>query len=174
MIFIGFWITVLMAFHCTAIAEAGPYTLNEPDMPFPPALPTAQNLQAICHSGGGRPRYPDSFFPSSGSSHFRRIGAAVNRLESWFTLCCSGTVAQTNDQILCCATQAWKQALSLFCKAEYSTMTLVYECCEYKDEAKWTCFDDGPANPLYNPTPGYAAPNVSTESGLFSFDSSAC
>lgn len=77
-----------------------------PYVPFPPALPITENLAAICQEGSGRPRYPDSFFPPSGYSHDRRRGKAINRLESWFSLCCSGLVAQQPSQILCCAQQA--------------------------------------------------------------------
>lgn len=81
-------------------------SLQEPDVPFPPACPTLQNLAAICHYGQSRPRYPPSFFPRSGVSFFRRCGKAINRLESWYGMCCNGEVAQQNVQILCCAQQA--------------------------------------------------------------------
>lgn len=91
---------------CFISTETQTNSLNEPDVPFPPACPTAHNLAAICHHGQGRPRYPASFFPGSGASHFRRRGNAINRLESWFSLCCSGQVAQQTNQILCCAQQA--------------------------------------------------------------------
>lgn len=79
---------------------------EEPNVPFPPARPTTHNLAAICHQGRGRPRYPPSFFPKSGSSHFRRRGHAMNRLESWFRVCCSGHLDEQSSQILCCAQQA--------------------------------------------------------------------
>lgn len=95
---------------CSVSTETKRNSLNEPDVPFPPARPTAQNLAAICHQGHSRPRYLASFFPASGASHFRRRGKAINRLESWFSLCCSGQVAQQSNQILCCA----QQAVSLF------------------------------------------------------------
>lgn len=81
-------------------------SLNEPDVPFPPACPAAQNMVAICNHGQGRPRYPSSFFPNSRVGHFRRRGNAINRLESWYSLCCSGHLAQHPEQIICCAQQA--------------------------------------------------------------------
>uniref|UniRef100_A0A3P8VF67 Extracellular matrix protein 1a n=2 Tax=Cynoglossus semilaevis TaxID=244447 RepID=A0A3P8VF67_CYNSE len=139
----------------------------------PPACPTVHNLAAICHSGHGRPRYPPNFFPGSRFSHFRRRGSAINRLESWFSLCCSGQVARQSHLILCCTRQAWKQALSQFCDEEYSTMTLPYECCAERGEARWMCFDSELPNPNYSATPDYTPPQVPDEPG-FSFDSNAC
>lgn len=87
-------------------AKRKTHTLWAPDVPFPPAFPTYENLYDICYSSHARPRYPPSFFPKSGVSHYRRRGKAINRLESWFTSCCSGQVAQDVAQILCCAQQA--------------------------------------------------------------------
>ncbi|KAG7501112.1 extracellular matrix protein 1-like [Solea senegalensis] len=164
----GFWVIAML----TLYGEAQGHSLNEPDVPFPPACPTAQNLAAICHQGQGRPRYPASFFPVSGASHFRRCGNAINRLESWYSLCCSGHAAQ-QSQLLCCAQQAWKQALSKFCAEEYSTMTVPYECCEDRGDARWKCFDSELPNPNYSSTPGYTAPQLPAEPG-FTFDSNAC
>lgn len=90
---------------CWISSETKKNSRKEPNVPFPPARPTTHNLAAICHQGRGRPRYPPSFFPKSGSSHFRRRGHAMNRLESWFRVCCSGHLEQSS-QILCCAQQA--------------------------------------------------------------------
>ncbi|XP_069372841.1 extracellular matrix protein 1 [Paralichthys olivaceus] len=170
---IGFWIVAFLTLHGANFGETKTNSLNEPDVPFPPACPTAQNLAAICHQGQGRPRYLASFFPSSGASHFRRRGNAINRLESWYRSCCSGQVVQQSHQILCCAQQAWKQALSQFCVEEYSTMTMPYECCEDRGDARWTCFNSELPNPNYSSTPGYTAPNVPEEPG-FTFNPNTC
>ncbi|XP_023120843.2 extracellular matrix protein 1-like [Amphiprion ocellaris] len=169
----GLWIIALVAVLGANLGESKKYSLNEPNVPFPPASPTTHNLAAVCHQGQGRPRYPESFFPRSGSSHFRRRGKAINRLESWFTLCCSGRVAQQSSQILCCTQQAWKQALSQFCVDEYSTMTVPYICCEATGDARWSCFNSELENPNYNPTPGYTAPPMNWEPG-FTFNPRAC
>lgn len=67
----------------------------------------------------------------------------------------------------------WKQALSQYCDEEYGTMTAVYECCESKDETRWTCFNSELPNPDYNPTPGYTALSVPQEPG-FTFNATAC
>ncbi|KAG8005283.1 Extracellular matrix protein 1 [Nibea albiflora] len=167
----GFWVIALLALRGVT-GETRTNSLGEPDIPFPPARPTTQNIVAICQQGQGRPRYPDSFFPSSRVSHFRRLGKAVNRLESWYTLCCSGQT-QYSTQVICCAEQAWKQALSQFCVEEYATMTRAYECCADRGDARWTCFDSELPNPNYDPTPGYTAPSVPREAG-FIFNPHAC
>lgn len=169
----GFWILALLTLHGADVGETRRNSLNEPDVPFPPAWPTTQNLAAICYQGQGRPRYPSSFFPNSRFSHFRRRGNAINRLESWFSLCCSGQVAQQSDQILCCTQQAWKQALSQFCVEEYSTMTAAYVCCADRGTARWVCFNSELPNPNYDPTPGYTAPPVPQEPG-FMFNPYVC
>lgn len=67
----------------------------------------------------------------------------------------------------------WKQALSQFCVEEYSTMTLPYECCADRGDARWTCFDSELPNPNYNPTPGYTAPTMPQEPG-FTFNANVC
>ncbi|XP_029919969.1 extracellular matrix protein 1 [Myripristis murdjan] len=169
----GFWILSLLTLDGAELGVGQRNSLNEPDVPFPPACPTAENLAAICHHGHGRPRYPPSFFPKSGASHFRRCGNAINRLESWYSVCCSGQVAQQSSHILCCAQQAWRQALSQFCVDEYATMTVPYECCEDRGEARWTCFNTDVPNPFYTPTLGYTAPSLPQEPG-FTFNLNAC
>ncbi|XP_026156480.1 extracellular matrix protein 1 [Mastacembelus armatus] len=169
----GFGIIALLTLHTANLGETDSNALNEPEVPFPPACPTALNLAAICYYGQYRPRYPPSFFPASGVSHFRRRGYTINRLESWFSLCCAGNVAQSGPQILCCAKEAWKQALNMFCEEEYATMTVPYLCCEEKGDARWTCFNSELPNPYYFPTPGYTAPQSPQEPG-FIFNSNSC
>ncbi|KAK7139252.1 hypothetical protein R3I93_016399 [Phoxinus phoxinus] len=140
---------------------------------FPPARPSVYNLKQICLYGNGRPRYPDSSFPSSSYAYARRAGKAVNRLEAWFSRCCYGGLTHGNGQILCCAEQAWETALSHFCTEEYSTMTLVHECCEKKQEERWNCFQKKAANPFYQPLSGYRAPIISPDR-IFTWDPNTC
>ncbi|XP_056269618.1 extracellular matrix protein 1-like [Pseudoliparis swirei] len=167
----GFLIIALL--HGADVGETKRNALNEPDVPFPPAAPTVDNLDAICNLSQGRPRYPSSFFPNSRFGHFRRRGNAINRLEWWYSLCCSGEVAEQRDPILCCTKQAWKQSLSQFCTEEYSTMTNAYECCQDKGDARWACFDSELPNPNYDPEPNYSAPVVPEEPG-FTFNANTC
>ncbi|KAK9526724.1 hypothetical protein VZT92_015409 [Zoarces viviparus] len=162
----GFWMIALLTLHGADVGETNRSSFNEPDVPFPPAYPTAQNLAAICHQGQGRPRYLPGFFPRSRVSHFRRRGNAINRLESWYSYCCSDQIAQQNHQILCCAQQAWRQTLTQFCTEEFSTMTGAYVCCGDRGDAQWACFNRELPNPNYDPTPGYIAPPVPVEPGF--------
>ncbi|KAF3834073.1 hypothetical protein F7725_025277 [Dissostichus mawsoni] len=164
----GFWILALLTLHGADVGETKRNSLNEPDVPFPPACPTAENLAAVCLQGQGRPRYLSSFFPNSRVSHFHRRGNAINRMESWFSLCCRGQQDQNHTSCEC-----WKQALSQFCTEEASTMTKAYVCCADRGEARWTCFNSELPNPYYDPTPGYTAPPVPEEAG-FTFDPNDC
>ncbi|XP_021178641.2 extracellular matrix protein 1 [Fundulus heteroclitus] len=166
---IGFLTIVLIALLSSDHAETKINSMTNADVPFPPAAPTTLNLGAICQKGHCRPRYLASFFPRSGASHFRRRGKAINRLESWYSLCCGKPEAQK----LCCAQQAWKLALSQFCVEEFSTKTLAYECCEFKGDARWSCFDSELPNPDYSCVQGYTAPTVLSEPG-FTFNQDAC
>lgn len=140
---------------------------------FPPARPSVNNLNAVCLYGNGRPRYPAFCFPSSSYAYAHRAGNAVNRLESWLGQCCFGGLALGNGQILCCAKQAWQTALSYFCIEEYSTMTLVHECCEKNGEEKWNCFERRAPNPSYQPLCGYTAPLITPDT-IFTWDPNTC
>ncbi|KAK9957853.1 hypothetical protein ABG768_012057 [Culter alburnus] len=96
---------------------------------------------------------PDILAPVSlhpDTLYTRHTGKAVNRLEAWLSQCCYGGLAYGKawtDPLLC-----WKTALSCFCIEEYSTMTLVHECCEKKGE------ESRDPNPFYQPLSGYRVP----------------
>ncbi|XP_061674116.1 extracellular matrix protein 1 isoform X1 [Syngnathoides biaculeatus] len=169
------WIGLLQGFGILLIvsnANVGAESTSV-DVPFPPARPTVFNQGAICSQGHGRPRYPDSFFPRSGLGHFKRRGKAINRLEFWYAWCCGLQGEDREAGILCCARQAWKQALSQFCIEEYGTMTAHYECCRKYGDQRWSCFDSELSNPDYIATPGYIAPAMPYEPG-FIFDPHVC
>lgn len=73
---------------------------------FPLARPSSSNLQAICVHSDHRPLYPGSYFPSSGFGQQKRRASAVNKAESWFSVCCQGNATWGSETTLCCATQA--------------------------------------------------------------------
>ncbi|CAL8298012.1 unnamed protein product [Lota lota] len=168
----GLWLFALLTLNGVTFGGAVHF-LNEPYVEFPPARPTANLLYSICAYSSSRLRYPPRYFPSSGVSHFRRCGKAIDRLESWYTACCTGQMTQENTHILCCAEQAWKQALNTFCAEEHSTMTAAYFCCAEEGEAMWTCFNSGLPNPNYSPMAGYTAPIQPRERG-FTFSPNDC
>ena len=99
---------LLCCFVCLTFTGAV-YYLNEPYVEFPPARPMAELLHSICEYSSHRLRYPPGYFPRSGVSHFRRCGRAIDRLESWYTTCCTGQMTQ--DYTLCCAEQAVSPSL---------------------------------------------------------------
>ncbi|XP_059411223.1 extracellular matrix protein 1-like [Carassius carassius] len=140
---------------------------------FPPARPSVNNINSACLYGNGRPRYPAFCFPPSGYAYAQRAGKAINRIESWLGQCCYGGLTTGNGQTLCCAKQAWETALSYFCIEEYSTMTLVHECCEKKGEERWNCFERRAPNPSYQPLCGYIAPMIPPDMN-FNWDPKTC
>ncbi|KAJ3609587.1 hypothetical protein NHX12_024107 [Muraenolepis orangiensis] len=147
----------------------------KPYVEFPPAFPTEALLSPICAHGTHRLRYPRDYFPRLWFTYLRRRGSAIDRLESWFSGCCAAQSTQGINLTLCCAQQAWKQALSTFCEEEQSVMTAAFFCCaEEEEEAKWTCFSREPTpNPDYSPTEGYTAPIQTPEQG-FTFSPNDC
>lgn len=72
---------------------------------FPLARPNTDNIFAICHYSNQRPQYTQDMLPKSGFGYVHRRAAAVNRLESWFAVCC-GNDSQDAELTLCCAQQA--------------------------------------------------------------------
>ncbi|XP_056335058.1 extracellular matrix protein 1 [Danio aesculapii] len=143
------------------------------DSIFPPARPSLYNLNSLCLHGKGRFRYTAESFPPSSFAHARRAGKTINRLEAWFGQCCYEGLAHKNGQMLCCAKQAWETALSYFCLEEFSTKTLVHECCERKGGERWDCFEKEAPNPYYQPLPGYIAPIIPPDR-FFTWDPNAC
>ncbi|XP_072535691.1 extracellular matrix protein 1 [Salminus brasiliensis] len=124
----------------------GPRSMGPPQIPFPLARPNTNNVQAICRYSNQRPRYPKETLPSSNYGYMVRQANAVNQLESWFSVCCSNGT-EDEEQILCCAEQAWKKSLSAFCDEEFSVKTSHYHCCKKSGSGKWTCFEkESPSN----------------------------
>ncbi|CAL8294934.1 unnamed protein product [Merluccius merluccius] len=169
----GLWLIAVLTLNRMTFGGAV-YSLNKPYVEFPPARPTAELLHSICEYSSHRLRYPPGYFPRSGVSHFRRCGRAIDRLESWYTACCTGQITQDYTQTLCCAEQAWKQALTTFCEEEQATMTAAHFCCAEVGDAMWMCFNNEELpNPQYRPRPGYTAPVQPPEQG-FTFSPTDC
>ncbi|XP_061572827.1 extracellular matrix protein 1-like [Cololabis saira] len=140
---------------------------------FPHGRPTSENIQAVCLNGDHRPRYPQSYFPSSGFSKQRRKATAVNNAEAWFITCCKGNQTWATDALLCCATQAWELSVDLFCEEDSSVKDIQYHCCEKRGHERQTCFTKDAPNPSYEPTEELpVTPLPSTNN--FDFDPSTC
>ncbi|XP_018590564.2 extracellular matrix protein 1 isoform X1 [Scleropages formosus] len=132
----------------------GPRSFSEPQVLFPPARPSMDNLPALCRYSDSRPRYPSDSFLVSGLDYLHRQGDAINRVESWYSTCCSenGIMENKTELTLCCARQAWEHALSQFCEEEFSIKTSHYQCCKIRGRERWNCFEGMAPNPTYEPS----------------------
>lgn len=89
---------------CPYLSGITPYSVDQ-SVPFPLARPNMNNILAICQYSNLRPRYTKDMLPRNGFGYLHRRTDAINRLESWFTVCCS-TCIQDDEMILCCAQKA--------------------------------------------------------------------
>ncbi|XP_047455257.1 extracellular matrix protein 1-like [Mugil cephalus] len=153
-------------------SHRGPPALDYP-VEFPLGRPTSDNLQAICNNGEHRPRYPDSYFPSSGFGKQVRMANAVNHAESWFSTCCQGNQTWEQDVTLCCATQAWAQSVKLFCEEDSSVKNRVYHCCHLRGTKRENCFHEDAKNKDYAATEELPVSPVPTKVN-FNFDPNSC
>ncbi|XP_028832999.1 extracellular matrix protein 1-like isoform X2 [Denticeps clupeoides] len=134
---------------------------SPPNVLFPLGRPSPDNIGAICLYGTSRPRYPKQILPQSGRAHLSRQADAIHRTEAWYSWhCCSNNGLEERDKALCCAHQAWEQALNLFCQEEFSIKTAHYSCCLLRGEDRWSCFDSHAPNPSYYPSSSYSGADV--------------
>ncbi|CAL1611131.1 unnamed protein product [Knipowitschia caucasica] len=139
---------------------------------FPLARPTAENLRSICLHGAHRPRYPASYFPTHGFGVHKREADAVNTLEAWFEKCCR-LHNQTEEALLCCATQSWEKSINHFCKVGFALKTTHFHCCKVNRSERFPCFDSSSPNPDYSPTEDSPVQPVPPKV-KFNFDHSSC
>ncbi|XP_071759424.1 extracellular matrix protein 1 [Centroberyx gerrardi] len=156
----------------------GPRSFGGPPMldyrvQFPPGQPTYANLPAICVHGDRRPRYSDTYFPQSGFGQLKRRAEAVNNAESGFSVCCKGQQTWTQEEMLCCTTQAWTQAVESFCRQDTAVKDRVYHCCKQSGSDRLNCFQRDAPNPDYLPTEEVPVPAI-TSAPNFLFDPSTC
>ncbi|KAJ8398518.1 hypothetical protein AAFF_G00427730 [Aldrovandia affinis] len=144
------------------------------DNRFPPARPSLSNLPAICLYGEGRPRYSLHSLPQTGFSYITRQEKTINRVESWYSVCCQRNGTQEPALLLCCARKAWEQAINGFCDEEFSIKTKHYHCCKMQGWRRWSCFDKEAPNRSYQPTrKGSVAPQSHPEQG-FTWNPNTC
>ncbi|TSK34834.1 Phosphatidylinositol 4-phosphate 5-kinase type-1 alpha [Bagarius yarrelli] len=149
-----------------------PYSLD-PSIPFPPARPTLDNIPAICSYSNFRPRYTKDMLPKDGFGYLHRQANAINKLESWFSVCCSNRT-QEDEMSLCCAQQAWEKSLSNFCQEEFSIKTRHYHCCKKNGQARWDCFEEEAPDPLYLPSDQKAPATLPSTIQEFDFNPNLC
>uniref|UniRef100_A0A672PY89 Extracellular matrix protein 1b n=1 Tax=Sinocyclocheilus grahami TaxID=75366 RepID=A0A672PY89_SINGR len=135
-----------------------------PEVDFPPAFPNKGNLEDICQFSKTPVRYPKDMFPQDGFGHEYRQADAINKLQSWYGVCCG--IYGTQEEQICCAEQAWKKSLAAYCFQEFTIKTSHYFCCKKSRKARWSCFDKEASGSEYFPYPllngsWYFTPNSS-------------
>ncbi|KAM4860473.1 extracellular matrix protein 1 [Thomomys bottae] len=92
-----------------------------PEVPFPPGMPTLDNLKNICHLRRFRsvPRH----LPSTDPVH--RQLCALTQLEAEFQHCCRHGSNYT------CTHKAWEETLDKYCEQEQAIKTHPHSCCHY-------------------------------------------
>ncbi|KAK7886804.1 hypothetical protein WMY93_026425 [Mugilogobius chulae] len=138
---------------------------------FPLARPSPENIGSICLHGDRRPRYPPSYFPRSGFGVHKREADAVNTLEAWFTTCCGQN--QTEEALLCCATQAWEKSISHFCEVGFRIKAPHFHCCKRNSSERLPCFDSAAKNKDYSPSEESPV-QPEPPKAKFNFDPSSC
>ncbi|KAI5757760.1 ECM1 [Gulo gulo luscus] len=112
-----------------------------PELPFPPGVPTLDNVKNICHLRRFRsvPRNLPATDP------IQRQLQALTRLEGEFQRCCR----QGNNYT--CTWKAWEDALDGYCDQEQSVKTHHHSCCHYPPSpARDECFARRAPYPNYD------------------------
>lgn len=128
-------------YQSRACPGAQPGISTGPDLPFPPGLPTLDNVKNICHFRRLRalPRHLPLADPV-----LRRLHA-LGQLEGDFQRCCrhGGNVT--------CARKAWEDSLDSYCDREQSVKTHHHSCCQLPPSpARDECFARRAPYPNYD------------------------
>ncbi|XP_054988544.1 extracellular matrix protein 1 isoform X2 [Sorex araneus] len=112
-----------------------------PDLPFPPGLPTLDNVKNICRFRRLRalPRHLPTTDPMLQRLH------ALGQLEGEFQHCCR------QGGNLTCARKAWEDSLDSYCDREQSVKTHHHSCCQFPPSpARDECFAQRAPYPNYD------------------------
>nr|XP_044994137.1 extracellular matrix protein 1 isoform X2 [Jaculus jaculus] len=118
-------------YQSPACAGHQPALSSGPELPFPPALPTPDNVKNICHLR--RLRSVPRNLPATDVVQ-KQLSALV-RLEAEFQACCR------QGHNLTCTRKAWEDTLDGYCEKEQAIKTHQHSCCHYPPSpARDECF----------------------------------
>ncbi|KAM5256429.1 extracellular matrix protein 1 [Ctenodactylus gundi] len=111
------------------------------ELPFPPGLPTPDNIKNICHLRRFR-SIPRNLPPTD---PVQRQLRALAQLEAEFQRCCRQGHNQT------CTWKAWEDTLDSYCSREQAIKTHQHSCCHYPPSpARDECFSHRAPYPNYD------------------------
>nr|XP_061789613.1 extracellular matrix protein 1-like [Nerophis lumbriciformis] len=113
---------------------------------FPPARPSADNVDSLCRNQKLRPLYSVKCLPKNGYELLARQAKIINRIEKGYKHCC-----KKNQDLLGCTEQKWRDALNRFCSSKKGGK-LDYECCVGSTADRLDCFQSSSPDPNYNAT----------------------
>ncbi|KAM7054316.1 extracellular matrix protein 1 isoform 2-T2 [Molossus nigricans] len=112
-----------------------------PELPFPPGVPTLDNIKNICYIRRFR-SVPRNLPPTD---PIQRQLQALTRLEGQFQRCCR----QGNNHT--CAWKAWEESLDGYCERELAIKTHHHSCCHHPTSpARDECFARRAPYPNYD------------------------
>ncbi|KAJ3598642.1 hypothetical protein NHX12_002147 [Muraenolepis orangiensis] len=119
---------------------------------FPPARPTADDIQSVCVHRKLRPFYDHKCLPHKGYGWLVRQTKAINRVERGFKQCC-----KSQQEVLQCADGKWREQMDKFCKEE----KMMYHCCEIEaGHERYECFQSSAPSSGYDVDPSTTASPV--------------
>lgn len=118
-----------------------PVMSSGPELPFPPGVPTLDNIKNICHLR--RLRFVPRNLLATGP--ILRQLQVLTRLEGEFQRCCQHGDNHT------CTWKAWEDALDGYCDQEQAIKTRHHSCCHYPPSpARDECFAHQAPYPNYD------------------------
>ncbi|XP_070463237.1 extracellular matrix protein 1 isoform X1 [Equus przewalskii] len=112
-----------------------------PELPFPPGVPTLDNIKNICHLR----RFHSVPRNLPATDPIQRQLQALTRLEGEFQRCCR----QGNNHT--CTWKAWEDTLDRYCDREQAVKTHHHSCCQHPPSpARDECFASRAPYPNYD------------------------
>ncbi|KAM9687544.1 extracellular matrix protein 1 [Trichechus inunguis] len=128
-------------YQLRACPSQQPGVSSGPELPFPPGLPTVDNVRNICLLR----RFQSVPRNLRATGHVERQLQALSQLEQEFQRCCH----QGHNHI--CTRKAWEDVLDGYCAKEQATKTHGHPCCRHAPSpARNECFARQAPHPNYD------------------------